>query len=140
MRLLDDLGHKAMARRQLLYERGELLGAEQMCERLAIDDVALRQAVGDGRMFWVEGPSGEHWYPGFFVDHAGVRHDIERVAVALNPLPGAVKWAFFTTPKYSLHRQTPVKALRGGQAASVLRTAVEFAERNRGPQSTAGPG
>jgi hypothetical protein len=119
-----------------------LLGEAQMCERLAIDQAELLKAVDDGRLFFIEGGYGEDWYPAFFADSAARGQDIERVALALNPLPGDVKWMFFTTPKYSLSGQTPPQALRDGAVASVLRTALEFAERNREPdrRSTAGPG
>ena len=132
-KLLSDLHAKARARRQALYVRGELLGEAQICERLAIDQAELRKAVGDGRLFCLEGSRGEDWYPAFFADSVAGLHDIERVSLVLNPLQGDVKWMFFTTPKYSLGGQTPVEALGDGSVASVLRTALEFAERNRGP-------
>jgi hypothetical protein len=135
-RLLSDLYDQALARRQALYERGELLGKAQMCERLAIDQAELRKAVREGRLFYIEGGRGEDWYPAFFADSASRRHDIERVAVALNPLPGDVKWMFFATPKYSLGGKTPVEALGDGAVASVLRTALEFAEHNRGVETS----
>ena len=128
----SDLNDKAMVRRQLLYERGELLGEGQICERLAIDQAELQKAVREGRLFCIEGSRREDWYPAFFADSAASRHDIERVARALNPLPGDVKWMFFTTPKYPLSGQTPLEALGDGAVASVLRTALEFVERIRG--------
>ena len=131
-KLLIDLKAKAMARRQVLYERGELLGEAQMCERLGIDEAALRNAVREGRMFWIEGARGEAWYPVFFVDSAANRRDIERVALALNQIPGGSQWRFFTTPKYSLGGRTPLDALFDGALSSVLQTAHEFVERNFG--------
>jgi hypothetical protein len=130
--LLADLDDKAMARRQALHERGELLTSAQICERLGISRQALSKAIRDRRMFWIEGSNGAQWYPGFFADHMTSRRDLERVSFALADLPGAVKWQFFTMPKHSLAGRTPIEAVKNGELEQVLRTAAETMERNLG--------
>lgn len=131
-RLLENLANKAMARRRELHERGELLTARQLCECLGFGEEDLQQAVREGRMFWIEGTHGSHWYPSFFVAGTASRCDVEEVTRVLDPLPGEIKWAFFTTPKYSLDGRTPIDALRDQEVARVLRTAAEFVVRNLG--------
>jgi hypothetical protein len=130
--LLDGLAAGAMARRQQLHEQGALLTSAQTCERLGITRQALSKAVKDGRLFWIDGPGGAQWYPGFYAASTANRKHIEKVAVALGDLPGDAKWQFFTTPKHSLGGKTPVAALEAGALEQVLRTALEVRERSVG--------
>jgi hypothetical protein len=130
--LLTKMENEAMAKRQALYERGELLTSAQICARLGLTRQALSKAVSDRRMFWVGGNQGAQWYPGFFADDMTDRRMLEQVSVALGDLPGAVKWHFFTSPKHSLDERTPVDAVRAGAMDQVLRTAAEVLERNLG--------
>jgi hypothetical protein len=130
--LLNALDNEAMARRQALHERGELLSSAQIRARLGITRQALSKAVSERRMFWVGGNKGAQWYPSFFADDMTDRRMLEQVSVALGDLPGAVKWQFFTTPKHSLDGRTPVDAVRAGALDRVLRTAGEVMERNLG--------
>lgn len=130
--LLDDLGGAAMARRQQLHEQGLLLTSAQICERLGISRQALSKAVKDQRLFWIDGPGGAQWYPGFYGTSTANRKQIEKVSVALGDLPGDAKWQFFTTPKHSLQGQTPLAALEAGGLERVMRTALEARERSLG--------
>lgn len=130
--LLDELESAALARREALHEKGELLSSSQMCERLGISRQALSKAVRDRRMFWLGGTNGAQWYPSFFADGSLNRRDLEQVSVALGELPGATKWQFFISPKHSLKGLTPVDVLRQGALERVLRTAAEVTERNLG--------
>lgn len=110
--LMADFEREAIMRRRRLLEQGELLTRRQLCERLGITPRTLAEAVWDHRLFWIDGDTGEHWYPGFFADSASHLPDIERVSIALGELPGAVKWQVFTTLKYSLGGNTPIAVLR----------------------------
>ena len=130
--LLDDLEDQALARRQQLRDKGELLTSAEICARLGISRQALSKAVRDRRMFWLDGACGSQWYPSFFADAATSRRNVEQVSVALADLPGAMKWQFFTTPKHSLAGQTPLAAIRTGKTDEVMRTAMEVVERNLG--------
>jgi hypothetical protein len=130
--LLDDLAADAMVRRQQLHEGGLLLSSAQICERLGISRQALSKAVKDGRLFWIDGPAGAQWYPGFYAASTANRRNIEKVAVALGDLPGDAKWQFFTTPKHSLGGKTPVAALEAGSLEQVLQAALGARERSVG--------
>jgi hypothetical protein len=130
--LLDNLAADAMARRRQLHEQGLLLTSAQICERLGISRQALSKAVKDQRLFWIDGPAGVQWYPGFYGASTANRRSIEKVAVTLGDLPGDAKWQFFTTPKHSLGGKTPVEALEAGALEQVLRTALQVRERSVG--------
>lgn len=130
--VLDALEDQALARRQQLRDKGELLTSSEICARLGISRQALSKAVRDRRMFWLDGHSGAQWYPGFFADASTSRRDLEAISLALADLPGAMKWQFFTTPKHSLQAQTPLAAIRHGKVDDVIRTAREVVERNLG--------
>lgn len=130
--LMAVMNDEAMARRQALHERGDLLTSAQISARLGVSRQALSKAISERRMFWVDGAKGAQWYPSFFTDAMIDRRMLEQVSVALGDLPGAVKWQFFTTPKHSLGGRTPIDAVRAGALEQVLRTAVEVMERNLG--------
>jgi len=130
--LMAQLHADAMAGRAQLHAAGELLGSAAMQAQLGVSRQALSKAVHERRLFWVDGPGGVHWYPGFFATSRAHRRDLERVSVELGELPGSTKWQFFTTPKHSLAGRTPVQALESGDVDRVLRTAGEFRERSVG--------
>lgn len=130
--LLDDMAAKAMQRRQRLHEEGQLLGSAQICDLLGITRQALSKAVKDQRMFWVDGPGGAQWYPGFYASSSANRKHIEQVCIALGDLPGDAKWQFFTTPKHSLGGKKPIETLEQGALDEVLRTAHAVRERSLG--------
>ena len=67
-------------------------------------------------------------YPAFFADARHDRAVLERVSRALGSLPGGAKWEFFTTPRLSLGRKTPLQALARGQVEEVLAAAAAFAD------------
>lgn len=111
------------------FAAGKLLTPAQLQQRLAISRQAISKAVKEQRMFYLDGPSGENWYPAFFADTAIARRTLEQVCKALGPLPGASKWQFFTTPKVSLAGRTPLAALAEGDSEAVLQAARGFLER-----------
>lgn len=114
-------------RRRDLAE-GRLLGAAAMRERLGISRQALSAALRAQRLFALSGPSGDYLYPAFFADPGLDRAVLEKVCRALGGLPGGAKWEFFTTPKGSLGRKTPLQALAKGRIDAVLAAAAAFAE------------
>lgn len=107
---------------------GRLLGSADMRERLGISRQALSAAVRAQRLFVLAGPSGDFLYPAFFADARHDRAVLERVSRALGSLPGGAKWEFFTTPRLSLGKRTPLQALAKGQVEEVLAAAAAFAD------------
>jgi hypothetical protein len=107
---------------------GRLLGSAEMRERLGISRQALSAAVRAQRLFVLAGPSGDFLYPAFFADGRHDRAVLEKVSRALGSLPGGAKWEFFTTPRLSLGRKTPLQALAKGQVEEVLAAAAAFAD------------
>ena len=107
---------------------GRLLGSADMRERLGISRQALSAAVRAQRLFVLAGPSGDFLYPAFFADARHDRAVLERVSRALGSLPGGAKWEFFTTPRLSLGKRTPLQALAKGQVDEVMAAAAAFAD------------
>ena len=115
-------------RRREDIEAGRLLGSAGMRERLGISRQALSAAVRAQRLFVLAGLSGDFLYPAFFADGRHDRAVLERVSRALGSLPGGAKWEFFTTPRLSLGKKTPLQALAKGQVEEVLAAAAAFAD------------
>lgn len=115
-------------RRRDDIEAGRLLGSAEMRERLGISRQALSAAVRAQRLFVLAGPSGDFLYPAFFADGRHDRAVLEKVSRALGSLPGGAKWEFFTTPRLSLGKKTPLQALAKGQVEEVLAAAAAFAD------------
>lgn len=126
------LQEEAMRWRTRLHEEGKLLASSQLCERLRVSRQSLSKAIAEQRLFALDGPGGRKLYPAFFGDASLPRRDLERAAQSLGPLPGALKWQFFTTPTHSLGGKTPVEALSRGKLDDVLRAAAGFLEREFG--------
>jgi hypothetical protein len=126
MRQLDEQNAVARAAE---FASGKLLTPAQLQQRLAVSRQAISKAVKEQRMFYLDGPSGENWYPAFFADATIARRALEQVCKALGSLPGASKWQFFTMPKVSLAGQTPLSALAAGELDAVLRAVTGFLER-----------
>lgn len=114
--------------RSELAARGELLPPAAFVERMDWTRQALSKALAARRVFFVES-QGERLYPAFYADPHLERRHLEAVTRRLGDLPGGSKWMFFTTPKGSLSRLTPLQALRRGHLAQVLDAAAGFAER-----------
>jgi hypothetical protein len=114
--------------RQRDLAEGRLLPSAAMRERLGISRQALSAALRAQRLFALSGPSGDYLYPAFFADPGLDRAVLERVCRTLGALPGGAKWEFFTTPRQSLGRKTPLQALARGKVDAVLAAAAAFAE------------
>jgi len=95
---------------------------------LNVQRQALSAAMKAGRLFAFVGPSGENYYPAFYVDPTLDRRAIEKVSKALGELPAASKYYFFTEPFTAL-QDTPLGALRKGRVSEVLAAAASVVGR-----------
>ncbi|MFL6715468.1 MAG: hypothetical protein ACJ8G3_03810 [Burkholderiaceae bacterium] len=125
---MSSLRSQEAQRRRDDIAAGRLLSSAEMRDRLGISRQALSAAVRSQRLFVLAGPSGDFLYPAFFADGRHDRAVLERVSRALGSLPGGAKWEFFTTPRLSLGRKTPLQALARGQVEQVLAAAAAFAD------------
>ncbi|MDN7177941.1 hypothetical protein M0D69_07905 [Caballeronia sp. SEWSISQ10-4 2] len=106
---------QAMTARAKLAVEGKLLTPAQFVERSGVSRQAINQQIQTGSLFTVDGPQGVSYYPAFFVDADYERRAVRRVARALDDLPGASKWAFFTSPRLSLGGLTPLEVIAGAK-------------------------
>ncbi|PXW28330.1 hypothetical protein [Paraburkholderia caballeronis] len=113
--------------RQALVSERKLLLATEVCRGLGITRQVLGKALAAGRIFTVD-VGARRYYPAFYVHGDFDRTALERVTQLLGSLPGWSKWQFFTTPKASLGKLTPLQALSRGKLALVERAAKAFAE------------
>lgn len=130
--LMARLDQGTLERRTKMRDQGLLLTSSEICSQLGITRQALSKAVTGMRMFYLDGASSAQWYPSFFVRDKELRREIETVSVALGELSGPMKFQFFSSPKHSLHGQTPVEAIEAGRVDDVLRSAEAFKERGLG--------
>lgn len=125
---LDRFGKKELERRAELEEKGELIGSRDLAERIGLSRQAITKAVHDLRMFSLDGALGRKLYPAFFADDSIDRHQLQAVSRELENLAGSSKWQFFTNPRLSLGKKTPIEALRNGKYHEVLAAAKAFRE------------
>lgn len=116
------------AGRQVLVAERKLLPAAEVWRGLGITRQALSKALSAGRIFTVD-VGARQYYPAFYLGGDIDRRALERVSQLLGSLPGWSKWQFFTTPKASLNKLTPLRALSLGKLDPVERAAKAFAER-----------
>lgn len=114
-------------RKQLIAKK-DLLPSGEFTEALGITRQALNKAVKAGRIFALES-GGDNYYPAFLADPRLERRRAERVTKTLGDLSSWEKWLFFTSPKASLGRRTPIEAMQQGDYERVLRAAAAQAER-----------
>lgn len=126
---MDKLSQQSLANRARQLEDGMLLTSADICSRRQITRQALSRAVKDGRVFWLDGPSGMQLYPHFFAKQKPDRLVFEKVSRALGNISGGSKWQFFTTPKRSLGGISPIQALDQGVVDTVIAAACAFGER-----------
>ena len=105
---------------------GRLLPGAAIRARLGISAQALSAALKAKRIFVMQGPSGEYLYPWFFAEGSYDRRVLEKVCKALGDLPGAAKWDFFMSPRFSLGGKTPLDALAKGKVDEVVSAAGAF--------------
>lgn len=119
-KFMEGMATQAVERRKEEIASGTLLSASTVAARLGLTTQAVSAAVRADRMFVLNGPSGEGYFPAFFADEKYPRRALEKVSKALGKLPGASKWEFFRTPRISLNEKTPLEALSKGQVDLVL--------------------
>lgn len=107
---------------------GMLVSGAQLATLLNMTPQGLHHALKAKRVFTLQGPSGEHVYPAFFADPKQDRKTLEKVSKTLGDLPGAAKWDFFTSPRVSLGKRTPLEALAKGKVDAVMAAAKAFVE------------
>jgi hypothetical protein len=122
----SEFAHPSDGRQALVSER-KLLLATEVWRGLGITRQALSKALAAGRIFTVD-VGARQYYPAFYVHGDFDRRALERVTRLLGSLPGWSKWQFFTTPKASLGKLTPLQALSRGKLDLVERAAKGFAE------------
>jgi len=120
-----DVIAESQANRRKLVEAGVLLTSVQLQVALSMSRQAVSFAVREKRFFRVE-VDGQDYFPAFFV-HANVdRRVLEGVAKELGPLPGWLKWDFFTAPRETLSGMTALEALGRGKEELVREVARRF--------------
>ena len=106
---------------------GSLLDSGSFASRLHWTPQALSKALAARRVFYVE-VGGIRYFPAFYADPLYERKQLEAVTKLLGDLPGGAKLQFFSTPKGSLGRLTPLQALAKGQLVKVKVAAEGFAQ------------
>lgn len=126
---MRNMATQEQARRVELEQKGQLIGAQELANRLEVSNQAVSKALKAGRLFALDGSGGRLLYPAFYADGEISRRELETVTRALGDIPASSKWQFFTTPKGSLNGMTPLQALQRGDRQAVLVAAAGFLER-----------
>ncbi|WP_427914112.1 hypothetical protein ACPWT1_03935 [Ramlibacter sp. MMS24-I3-19] len=109
-----------------MMDKGDLLEEAMFIKRLGWSSSRLAKAVAAHRVFFVN-HDGKRLYPAFYGDPAYDRRQLYSVTRTLGDLPGQAKLQFFSSPRGSLSKQTPLQALHAGKLASVKAAAEAFA-------------
>ena len=109
----EQLLSSVYGRRAQLARQGELLTSEEIQQQLGVTRQAISKRLKAGTLFYVDGPQGLRYYPAFFAQGGLDQGAARLVTKALGDLPGASKWAFFTSPRVSLGGLSPVEILQG---------------------------
>lgn len=125
---LAQLKKSELERRSQLEDSGNLVDSQALADLMGVTRQAITKAEAEMRMFSLDGAAGKKLYPVFFADAAIDRRAIQKVSKALDRLAGSSKWQFFTNPRLSLGRKTPIEALRKGKVDQVLAAAIAFRE------------
>ncbi|REG48982.1 hypothetical protein B0G80_5300 [Paraburkholderia sp. BL6669N2] len=128
---LHRVPHRRVSPRKSLVSAGRLLPSAIVCEAFGISEQRLAKNVTGGQIFSVD-VGGNQFYPAFFLAKELDRRQLAKVTRRLDGLTGWAKWKFFTKPKASLAKLTPLQALLHGEAKEVLQAADAFVERARG--------
>lgn len=128
MEFLEHLSDIEQEDRAELEESGQLLDSQRLAAMMGVTRQAINKAESELRMFSLDGIAGKKLYPAFFADSKIDRRAIQKVSKALEQLAGSSKWQFFTNPRVSLGKKTPVEALRKGKVEQVLAAAIAFRE------------
>jgi len=105
-----------------------VLESGEFAERLGWESLALSKALAANRVFYLDS-NNTRYYPAFYTDKRYERRQLEAVTKLLGALPGEAKWTFFTQPKASLSKLTPLQALERGKLTEVKAAAKGYVER-----------
>ena len=125
---LDRLKKAEMNRHVQLEQSGQLLDSHTLASLMGVTRQAISKAEASLRMFSLDGGAGKKLYPAFFADSHIDRRTIQKVSRMLDRLAGSSKWQFFTSPRLSLGKKTPIEALRRGKVDQVMAAALAFRE------------
>lgn len=126
---LGELEAQSRARRAELASTGQLIEAKELARRLGITVQAISKALKAKKLFDLECDGGRRLFPAFYADPELSRAILGEVTRFLDDAPASAKWQFFTRPKLSLNRRTPLQALKEGELNQVLAAAQGFLER-----------
>lgn len=125
---MGDMEQQEKRQRAQDVSAGALVSATEMAQRLPMTKQGLSHALKARRLFTLIDDIGQNVYPAFFSDRSLDRKQLEKVSKALGDLPGAAKWDFFTSPRVSLGKRTPLQALAKGKFEAVMAAANAFAD------------
>lgn len=127
-RLMQDARLRGTQLRLEMIRRGEVIPVEAFLERSGRPRYKFAKDVCEHRIYTLD--SGDVPYvPTFFLDSTLDQRRVRRVN---RMLASCSEWEchhFWTLPKCSLARLTPLEALRAGRSADVMRAAAGFASR-----------
>jgi len=126
---LEKLETQSRESRARLANTGQLIEARELARRLGITVQAVSKALKAKKLFDLECEGGKRLYPAFYADPELSRATLGEVTRFLDDAPASAKWQFFTRPKLSLNRRTPLQALKEGDLNQVLFAAQGFLER-----------
>jgi hypothetical protein len=122
-----DVLAEVQTNRRKLVAAGELLTSAGLRGALLMSRQAVSFATREKRLFKVA-VDGREYYPAFFACPQVNRRVLESISKGLGPLPGWLKWGFFTMRRDSLGGVTALKALSRGKEELVREVAKRFLE------------
>jgi hypothetical protein len=108
--------------------RNELIAEAELTRNLGDKLEWLSDAEKANRIFSMQRPSGEMYYPAFYGAPTYDRQSLEMVCEKLGNPPGGSKYHFFTSKLTFLGIRTPLEALVEGMFTKVLMAAEGFAQ------------
>lgn len=114
---------ETLARR---IENKELLSAGELRSASGITQAEIDDAVEDNRLFAINGPDGQPYYPAFYADTDLDKVACGMVAQELSDVPATSKFHFFVSKRTNLGEK-PLEALKCGRVDEVLQAAAGFA-------------
>lgn len=114
--------------RLTLVAAGDLVPVEEFILRRRTTRARVSHDLLMGSAFVIE-HDGADFVPAFLADPTLDQRRVRRICRLLRPCTGWERWLFFSTPKLSLQRRTPLQAMRDGSYRDVARIAAGCAER-----------
>jgi hypothetical protein len=115
-------------RERLMYAEGQPLDARAVGELLGVTRQAVAKARADGRLIGLPTGRGTYLYPSWQFERAGVLPGLRAVREALGEADPWTLTAFMVAPNSRLDGDTPLTALRRGDADAVVHAAQAYGE------------